>query len=106
LSLVDRGVRVAGRGDRDPARAALSVVVAGQASVVALPIALAQTVWPARPIRMIVPQSAVNGPEMKTLLAAEGAEPVGSSPEAFAAQIRTGIARRAQVVKAAGIRPN
>lgn len=49
---------------------------------------------------------AMQGPEMKALLAAEGAEPVGSSPQQFAEQIRTEIARWTQVVKAAGIRPN
>ncbi|MCE2947887.1 MAG: tripartite tricarboxylate transporter substrate binding protein [Betaproteobacteria bacterium] len=47
---------------------------------------------------------AVNSAEMKTLLATEGAEPVGSTPAQFAAQISTEIARWAQVVKAAGIR--
>lgn len=49
---------------------------------------------------------AMQGPEMKALLATEGAEPVGSSPQQFAEQIRTEIARWTQVVKAAGIRPN
>jgi tripartite-type tricarboxylate transporter receptor subunit TctC len=47
---------------------------------------------------------AVNSAEMKTLLATEGAEPVGSTPAQFATQIRTEIARWTQVVKAAGIR--
>lgn len=49
---------------------------------------------------------AMQGPEMKALLATEGAEPVGSSPQQFAEQIRTEIARWTQVVKAASIRPN
>ncbi|MBY0437913.1 MAG: tripartite tricarboxylate transporter substrate binding protein [Burkholderiales bacterium] len=47
---------------------------------------------------------AVNNPEMKALLATEGAEPVGSTPAQFAAQINAEIARWTQVVKAAGIR--
>jgi tripartite-type tricarboxylate transporter receptor subunit TctC len=49
---------------------------------------------------------AMQGAEMKALLAAEGAEPVGGTPEQFADQIRAEIARWTQVVKAAGIRPN
>jgi tripartite-type tricarboxylate transporter receptor subunit TctC len=47
---------------------------------------------------------AVNSAEMKALLATEGAEPVGSTPVQFAAQISAEIARWTQVVKAAGIR--
>jgi len=48
----------------------------------------------------------MQGPEMKAMLATEGAEPIGSSPQQFAEQIRTEIARWTQVVRAAGIRPN
>ena len=47
---------------------------------------------------------AVNTPEMKSLLAAEGAEPVGSTPAQFAAQISLEIERWARLVKTAGIR--
>jgi tripartite-type tricarboxylate transporter receptor subunit TctC len=47
---------------------------------------------------------AVNSAEMKALMSTEGAEPVGSTPAQFAAQIDAEIARWTQVVKAAGIR--
>ncbi len=47
---------------------------------------------------------AVNSPDLKALLAIEGAEPVGSTPAQFAAQIRLEIVRWTQLVKAAGIR--
>ncbi len=43
-------------------------------------------------------------PEMKAVLAAEGAEPVGNSPEAFAAIIKADMAKWTKVVKAAGIK--
>jgi tripartite-type tricarboxylate transporter receptor subunit TctC len=49
---------------------------------------------------------AVGSPEMRNLLAAEGAEPVGSTPEQFAAQIRTELARWGELVRAAKIRPD
>ena len=47
---------------------------------------------------------AVNSAELKALLVTEGAEPVGSTPAQFAAQIRMEIDRWARLVKAAGIR--
>jgi tripartite-type tricarboxylate transporter receptor subunit TctC len=47
---------------------------------------------------------AVGMPEMRALLAAEGAEPVGSTPAQFAAQIRTEVARWSDLVRAAKIR--
>jgi len=47
---------------------------------------------------------AMQSPQIRELLAAEGSEPIGSTPEAFAALIRTEIARWTEVVKAAGIR--
>jgi tripartite-type tricarboxylate transporter receptor subunit TctC len=43
-------------------------------------------------------------PEMRQKLAADGAEPVGGSPEVFQKYIVTEIAKWARVVKAAGIR--
>jgi len=43
-------------------------------------------------------------PEMSDRLAADGSEPVGSSPEEFGAHIRAEIARWRKVVEAAGIR--
>jgi tripartite-type tricarboxylate transporter receptor subunit TctC len=44
-------------------------------------------------------------PDVKERLAADGAEPVGSSPEEFASQIRSEIEKWTRVAKAAGIRP-
>ena len=47
---------------------------------------------------------AVGTPEMRNLLAAEGAEPVGSTPEQFASQIRVEVARWGELVRTAKIR--
>jgi tripartite-type tricarboxylate transporter receptor subunit TctC len=47
---------------------------------------------------------ALQAPDMLARLAPLGAEPVGSSPEQFAALIKEDIARWAQVVKASGVR--
>ncbi len=44
-------------------------------------------------------------PELRARLAHDGAEPVGSTPEDFAALIRSETVKWAKVVKAAGIRP-
>jgi tripartite-type tricarboxylate transporter receptor subunit TctC len=46
---------------------------------------------------------ALQAPDMQSRLAPLGAEPVGSTPEQFAALIREDIARWARVVKASGI---
>ncbi len=46
---------------------------------------------------------AVQTPEIREILAAEGAEPVASTPEAFASTIAAEVARWMKVVKAAGI---
>jgi tripartite-type tricarboxylate transporter receptor subunit TctC len=43
-------------------------------------------------------------PAMKEQLAALGFQPVGNTPEEFAAQIRTDIVKRAKVIQDAGIR--
>jgi len=43
-------------------------------------------------------------PAMKELLAALGFQPVGNTPEEFAEQIRTDIAKRAKLIHDAGIR--
>jgi tripartite-type tricarboxylate transporter receptor subunit TctC len=48
---------------------------------------------------------ALRAPDVRERLAADGAEPVGNSPEAFAAFIRAEIAKWAKVAKAAGIQP-
>jgi tripartite-type tricarboxylate transporter receptor subunit TctC len=48
---------------------------------------------------------ALRAPDVRERLAADGAEPVGSSPEEFAAFIRAEIAKWAKVAKAAGIQP-
>jgi tripartite-type tricarboxylate transporter receptor subunit TctC len=47
---------------------------------------------------------AVQLPELKQRLAADGADPIGSSPEEFADYLRAEIARWTKVVKAAGIK--
>ena len=47
---------------------------------------------------------ALHAPDIKERLAVLGAEPVGSTPEAFAALIREDIVRWAQVVKTSGVR--
>ena len=46
----------------------------------------------------------LNAPDMQARLAPLGAEPVGSTPEQFAALIKEDVARWAQVVKASGVR--
>ncbi|MCE9640888.1 MAG: tripartite tricarboxylate transporter substrate binding protein [Betaproteobacteria bacterium] len=47
--------------------------------------------------------SSVNSPAMRNLLAANGAEGVGNSPEAFSAFVQAQIAKWTKVVRAAGI---
>ncbi len=47
---------------------------------------------------------AVHSAEMKTVLNTDGAEPVGNTPEAFGAILRSDTAKWAQVIKAAGIK--
>ncbi len=42
-------------------------------------------------------------PEVRERMAREGADPVGSSPDEFAARIRTELAKWAKVAKAAGL---
>ncbi|MEQ1773952.1 MAG: tripartite tricarboxylate transporter substrate binding protein [Burkholderiales bacterium] len=44
-------------------------------------------------------------PEIRERLAADGSEAVGSTPDAFAAHLKTEVAKWAKVVKAAGIKP-
>jgi tripartite-type tricarboxylate transporter receptor subunit TctC len=44
-------------------------------------------------------------PDFQERLVRDGIEPVGNTPEAFAAQIKLDIERWAQVVKAAGVKP-
>jgi tripartite-type tricarboxylate transporter receptor subunit TctC len=46
----------------------------------------------------------INIPEVRNVFLAQSAEPVGNTPEQFAAEIRSSIARWAPVVSAAGIR--
>jgi tripartite-type tricarboxylate transporter receptor subunit TctC len=45
-------------------------------------------------------------PDVKERLAADGAEPIGNTPEEFGAFIKTEIARWAPVVKASGAKPD
>jgi tripartite-type tricarboxylate transporter receptor subunit TctC len=44
-------------------------------------------------------------PDMKTRIAADGAEAVGGTPEQFGTHIRTDIAKWAKVVKQIGLQP-
>jgi tripartite-type tricarboxylate transporter receptor subunit TctC len=47
-------------------------------------------------------RKALQAPEVRTRLAGDGADPVGSSPEAFSAYIKVELARWGKVVKASG----
>ena len=47
---------------------------------------------------------AMHQPDVKKLLAADGAEPVGNKPEEFAAHIKTEVAHWAPIIKASGAR--
>ena len=47
-------------------------------------------------------RKALQAPEVRTRLAADGADPVGSSPEAFSAYIKVELAKWGKVVKASG----
>jgi tripartite-type tricarboxylate transporter receptor subunit TctC len=46
----------------------------------------------------------LNLPELRTRLAADAVEPIGNSPEEFAAVIKADVAKWAKVVKTAGMR--
>jgi tripartite-type tricarboxylate transporter receptor subunit TctC len=65
---------------------------------------------PAKTPRAIVEKLAVESAraartaEMRAILALEGAEPIGSSPDEFALQIRTELARWSKLVAATGIK--
>jgi tripartite-type tricarboxylate transporter receptor subunit TctC len=47
---------------------------------------------------------AARTPEMRTVLALEGAEPIGNSPDEFAAQVRSELERWSKLVDATGIK--
>jgi tripartite-type tricarboxylate transporter receptor subunit TctC len=47
---------------------------------------------------------ALNSPEIKSRLAAEGAEVVGDTPEQFGAVLKNDVAKWAKVIKASGIK--
>lgn len=47
----------------------------------------------------------VNSPELKERLKAEGSDPVGNTPEEYAAFLRDEVAKWAKVIKFAGVRP-
>jgi tripartite-type tricarboxylate transporter receptor subunit TctC len=47
----------------------------------------------------------VNSPELKERLKADGSDPVGSSPEQYAAFLRNEIAKWAKVIKFANVKP-
>jgi tripartite-type tricarboxylate transporter receptor subunit TctC len=42
-------------------------------------------------------------PEIRTRISREGADPVGSTPDAFAARVKSEIAKWSKVIKASGI---
>jgi tripartite-type tricarboxylate transporter receptor subunit TctC len=48
--------------------------------------------------------AAIKSPEMRDFMHKEGADPVGSTPQEFAAYFRSEVARYAQVIQAAGVR--
>jgi tripartite-type tricarboxylate transporter receptor subunit TctC len=48
--------------------------------------------------------TAVKTPEIRDFMTGEGAEPVGSSPQEFAAYLRAEIERYAKVVKAGNLK--
>ncbi len=48
---------------------------------------------------------ALQAPDVKERFAAQGVDPIGSTPEEFAAFLKSEVARWAKVVKAAGIKP-
>jgi tripartite-type tricarboxylate transporter receptor subunit TctC len=45
----------------------------------------------------------LDAPEVRTRISREGADPVGSTPEAFAARVKSEIAKWSKVIKASGI---
>jgi tripartite-type tricarboxylate transporter receptor subunit TctC len=47
----------------------------------------------------------VNAPEVRSRISLEGADPVGSTPDQFAARVQSEIAKWSKVIKAAGIAP-
>jgi len=47
----------------------------------------------------------VNSPELKERLKADGSDPVGNSPEQYAAFLRNEIAKWAKVIKFANVKP-
>ena len=65
--------------------------------------------YPPKPIRIIVGPgpdivARINMPDIKDRLASEGAAIVGSTPEQYAAVIRSHIAKWAKVIESSGIR--
>ena len=87
----------------------------------AVPLAHAQSAWPANWTRLIVPFPPAGGTDIVTRVNAEsnkvvqrqdvrdafaqqGTDPVGGTPEAFAAQIRADIARWGKVIRDAGVK--
>ncbi len=64
---------------------------------------------PAKPPRAVIERlsveinKALQSPEVKSKLAQQGAEPLGSTPDDYAAYLRSELARWARVVKQTGI---
>jgi tripartite-type tricarboxylate transporter receptor subunit TctC len=93
------------RPDRSAAYAACLA-----AALVCTTAAHAQPAYPQKPIRLVVPFHEVlvlviGAPDMKDKLAAQGLDPVGNTPQQFAAVIKSEIAKWAKVVKASGAKP-
>jgi tripartite-type tricarboxylate transporter receptor subunit TctC len=49
--------------------------------------------------------AALQDPKVKEVFASSGADPVGNTPEEFAALVKSEISKWAKVVKAAGLTP-
>jgi len=89
-------------------RASLARLIA--ALLLVVPLVAAAQAYPNRPVRVIVTFNAdaiaiIGTPEFQERLARDAIDPVATSPEAFAAQIRADLERWAKIVKAAGIQP-
>ena len=93
------------------------IFVVAALTVVATPTAAADRTYPIKPIRLIVPYppgggnalnreivKGINSPDMKTFLANMGVEPAGTTPQEFAAFIKSELVKWAKVVKASGAR--
>ena len=92
-------------------------IALGLAFALCLALDAAAQTYPAKPVRLIVPYpqpvvqrlnaefvKALQQPDLRQRLASQGAEPLTSTPEEFAAYLRAEIDKWAKVVKAAGMK--